>query len=168
MRVPEFLSEQRVAFEALVHPPAFTAQKRAHFLHVPGCQVAKGVLLRGPDGFVLAVLPATRHVDTAQVAQALGGPVRLANDRELAEVFRDCEWGVVPPFGRLYGLPVLLDNEMASDAVAIFEANTHAEAVRLRCRDFERLEQPRRMRLSRAIPPASSRETRRSSASRAR
>jgi hypothetical protein len=31
----------------------------------------------------------------------------------------------------------------------VFEMNTHAEAVRLSCRDFERLERPRRLRLGR-------------------
>jgi Ala-tRNA(Pro) deacylase len=149
MRVPEFLAEHDVAFETLLHPPAFTAQKRARFLHISGRQVAKGVVLRGPTGFVLAVLPATCQVDTARVAEALAGPVRLATDQEIADLFSDCEWGAVPPFGRLYGLPVLLDDSIAPDTLMVFETNTHAEAVRLRCRDFERLERPRRLRLRR-------------------
>jgi Ala-tRNA(Pro) deacylase len=150
MRVPDFLAEQCVPFETLVHPPAFTAQKRAKFLRVPGRQVAKAVLLYGPHGYVLAVLKATDHVDTQRVAEDLGGRVRLASDDEIAEVFRDCEWGVVPPFGTLYGLPVLLDEQIASEAVMVFETNTHAEAVRLCCRDFERLERPRRLPLARS------------------
>src|SRR5205807_2280879 len=97
----DFLLEQRIPFETLLHPPAYTAQKRARFLRLPGRQVAKSVLLHGPGGYVLAVLPATHHVATERVALALGGPVRLASDDELAAVFRDCEWGVVPPFGTL-------------------------------------------------------------------
>jgi Ala-tRNA(Pro) deacylase len=149
MRIAEFLQEQRVPFETLLHPPAFTAQKRAHFLHLPGREVAKVVLLHGPGGFVLAVLAATHQVDTARVAAALGGPVRLADDEEIADVFRDCEWGVVPPFGTLYGLPVLLDDGIAPDTLMVFETTTHAEAVRLHCRDFERLERPRRLPLAR-------------------
>jgi Ala-tRNA(Pro) deacylase len=149
MRVAQFLSEQLVPFETLLHPPAFTAQKRAKFLHLPGRQVAKAVLLAGPQGHVVAVLPAPDHVDTAAVAAALGGPVRLAEDAEVAAVFRDCEWGVVPPFGTLYGLPVLLDEGIPPDALMVFETTTHGEAVRLLCRDFERLERPRRLRLGR-------------------
>jgi Ala-tRNA(Pro) deacylase len=148
MRVAEFLTEQRVPYETLLHPPAFTAQKRAKYLHLPGRQVAKSVLLRGPDGYLLAVLSATHHVDTQRVAEALGGPVRLATDQEIAKVFSDCEWGVVPPFGALYGLPVLLDVGIASDTLMVFETNTQAHAVRMHCGDFERLEQPRRLRLS--------------------
>ena len=147
--VPSILSDSRIAYEVLVHPPAFTAQKRAKYLRLPGATVAKCVLLAGPAGFVLAVLPAPRHVDTEALAQALGGPVRLADEREVAEVFRDCEWGVVAPFGTIYGLPTLLDESLAPDAWVVFELNTHSEAVRMRCRDFEELEKPRRLRFAR-------------------
>jgi Ala-tRNA(Pro) deacylase len=150
MRVPQFLIEQCVVFETLVHPPAFTAQKRAKFLHVPGRLVAKTVLMAGPCGFFLAVLPATHQVDTAALAVLFGTPVRLADLEEMAEVFRDCEWGVVPPFGTLYGLPTVIDEVFDSDAMIVFEGHIHGEAIRVGVRDFERLEKPRRARF--AVP----------------
>ena len=52
-----------------------------------------------------------------------------------------------PTFGRQ--LPVLLDDSIAPDTLMVFETNTHAEAVRMLCGDFERLERPRRLRLGR-------------------
>ena len=55
---------------------------------------------------------------------------------------------VVPPFGTLYGLPTLLDAALRPDSLIAFEAHTHVEAVRLRCRDFERLERPQRLAFS--------------------
>jgi Ala-tRNA(Pro) deacylase len=149
MRVADFLATQQVPYETLLHPPAFTAQKRARFLHVSGRRVAKAVLLHGTSGFVLAVLSALEHIDTDLLSRVLGEEMRLATDDEIAEVFNDCEWGVVPPFGTLYGLPVLLDEEIEPGTMMVFETNTHAEAVRMLCRDFERLEQPRRIRLAR-------------------
>ena len=149
MRVLQFLSEQQITFEPLMHPPAYTAQKRAKYLGVSGKQVAKNVLLVGPEGYLLAVLPATHQVDTDVFAQMLRGSVRLATDREVAEVFNDCEWGVVEPFGALYGLPTYLDESLAPDSWIVFEAHTHAEAIRMLCADFERLEQPRRLKFAR-------------------
>src|SRR5262249_39028670 len=142
----------------LFHPPAFSAQRRAHRLHLPGAQVAKSVLLAGPHGFVLAVLPAPRRVDTAAVARALGGPVRLATAGEIAEVFTDCEWGVVAPFGSRYGVPTLLDQSLATEAELVLEVNAHAEAIRLRREDFELLERPRYLRLACMKTPPGKRE----------
>jgi Ala-tRNA(Pro) deacylase len=154
MAIAEFLMEQRVEFEPVPHPPAFTANKRAKYLRVSGSYVAKAVLLYGGEGFLLAILPATHRIDVAQLGEALGGPVRLATEREIVWIFRDCEWGVVPPFGALYGLRTLLEDSISPDAVMIFETHTHVEAVRLKCSDFERLERPRRLHFAERDFPA--------------
>jgi Ala-tRNA(Pro) deacylase len=148
MRVPLWLAEQRVAFERLQHAPAYTAQRRAHYLHVPGRQLVKSVLLRGPGGYMVAVLPATLQVDLRRLEKALGGPVSLAGRHEVPELFRDCEWGGLTPFGSLYGLTTLLEDGLDSETPIVFEAHRHGEAIRMRCGDYERLERPRRLRFA--------------------
>ena len=145
MRLPEFLTDNKVHFETLLLPPAFSAQQRAKHLHLPGRQVAKCVVLIGSQGPVLAVLPATHHIDLERLGQQLEEPIRLASDEELARFFPDCEWGVVLPFGVLYGLKTLLDDSLRPEDMIVFEGNTHVEAVKMRCADFERLEKPRRL-----------------------
>ena len=71
MRVPEYLTESHVPYETMVHPPVFTAQRRAHLLHIPGKKVMKAVLLATPFGYYLAVLPASHRVDLEAVARCL-------------------------------------------------------------------------------------------------
>ncbi len=149
MRILDYLTERQVAFEAMPHPPAYTAQQRAKYLGLSGRQVAKGVLLRGPQGFLVAILPATQQIDFACLELALGGPVRLARDDEMAAVFSDCEWGVVPPFGSLYGVPTVLEAGIAPDTVLVFEAQTSVDSLRIRCDDYERLEKPTRLGFAR-------------------
>jgi Ala-tRNA(Pro) deacylase len=154
MRVPQYLAEQHVCFETLVHPPAFTAQKRARFLRIPGRHVIKSVVLMSGRGPVLAVLPATKHVDLAKARAALAADVRLATEEELADVFRDCERGALTPFGSLYGLTTLLDAAVPSEDLVAFEAQRHGVAIRMRCRDYELLEHPRRVSLAAEPCPA--------------
>jgi Ala-tRNA(Pro) deacylase len=153
MRVPLLLADNRVAFETLYHAPAYTAQRRARYLHVPGRQLVKSVLLRAPAGCLLAVLSADTRVDLVALGQMLGGPVRLATADEIPEVFRDCEWGALTPFGSLYGLATVLDDALDPETMILFEGHSHAEAIRMRCRDFERLERPRRLRFARRQHP---------------
>jgi Ala-tRNA(Pro) deacylase len=101
-------------------------------------------LLSGAGRKVLAVLPATHQVDTEAVSRTLGGHYRLSTDGEVSEIFRDCEWGALTPFGTLYGVDTILDEAINPEAWIIFQAHAHAVAIRMRCRDFERLEKPRR------------------------
>jgi Ala-tRNA(Pro) deacylase len=150
MQIAELLRENDVDFETVVYPPAFTAQKRAMRLGISGRHVLKSVLLAGPEGFLLAVLPATERVDAEALARALGGPVRLAAPEEIARVFPDCEWGVVQPLGSAYGIRTLLDDSVSPDDCIVLGMHSHAHAVRMSCRDFERIEQPERVRFGMA------------------
>src|SRR5437588_11891960 len=98
MKLDEFLSSRHIPFERLHHRPAYTAQRVAQVLHVPGKEVAKAVLLRTEHGHVLTVLPATRQVDLERVRDCLGERVELAGEAEMERLFPDCERGALPPF----------------------------------------------------------------------
>ena len=143
-----FLADQEVRFETVIHPPAYTAQRLAKHLHVSGRRVAKSVLLVCPSGYYLAVLPATHIVDMTAIGKAVGTPVRLARADEVADLFNDCERGTLAPFGRLYGVTTLLDDSFAPSTELVFEAQRHSLAIRMNCRDFERVERPRRLRFA--------------------
>ena len=141
MRVSQYLLDEHISFEEVLHAPAFTSQKLARSLHISGRRVVKSVLLKGAKGFCVAVLPAAQIIDLGR----LPGPVRLATEQELREQFLDCEWGVSMPFGRLYGLSTILEAKIPLDATIVFEAQLHAVAIKMQCRDFVRLEHPERL-----------------------
>ncbi len=148
MRVSEFLAEQQVHFETMMHAPAFTATRLAKFLQVPGKQVVKSVLLASSNGFLVAVLPATLRVNLDVVTHHFETPVRLATEKELGDLFRDCEHGALTPFGRLYGMTTLLDAGIAPETAIFFESQRHFLAIRMICKDFERIERPIRLPLA--------------------
>ena len=52
------------------------------------------------------------------------------------------------PFGSLYGLWTLLEDNIHPDDVILFEAQQHSLAIRMKCRDFEALEKPTRCRFA--------------------
>jgi Ala-tRNA(Pro) deacylase len=85
------------------------------------------------------------QIDFARVAKFLGGPARLATLAEMHEELRDCEWGASVPFGRLYGLTTILEATIPLDATIVFEAQMHAVAIKMQCRDFVKLERPERL-----------------------
>lgn len=147
MRVADFLQEQQVSFETMVHPPAFTAQRLAKSLHITGREVVKSVLLASPRGYFLAVVPATCRVNLDVVSRHFDTPVRLATEQELAQHFRDCEHGALTPFGRLYNMTTLLDDAITTETAIAFESQRHFLAIRMLARDFIRLENPVRLPL---------------------
>jgi len=57
-------------------------------------------------------------------------------------MFSDCEVGAMPPFGNLYGVPVLVDETLARDPVILFNAGSHHETMTITYADFARLVRP--------------------------
>ena len=143
MDVSKFLKKQKVKFQLRHHPARFTAQEVAAAEHITGEEVAKVVIVKADEGFVMCVLPATHVLDMKQVKKTLGAKkVRLATEDEMANLFPDCEVGAMPPFGAEYDLPVYVEERLATDEEILFPAGTHEDSVLMAWADYERLAQP--------------------------
>lgn len=154
MGIQELLRNRRVRHECVWHRPECSSSRRAKSVGVPGGRVAKSVLVRAGTGYVLAVLPSTCRIDWARLAGALCCPeMRLATEEEVAEVFHDCERGALPPFGRLYGVPTVVDSSLAGGCELVVEGNLRHLDVKLRYADFEAIERPIRARFAEPVAP---------------
>lgn len=143
--ITDYLERNNVNFQRRQHLRAITAQALAATLHVTGHRVAKSVILKSEDGTLcIAVCAAPDLIDTERVADVLGVQhVQLAEESEFANRFPDCEVGAEPPFGKLYGLPVLIDESLRTGGPLLFRAGSHEEAIEMNFQDFVDLEQPR-------------------------
>ncbi|HLG16222.1 MAG TPA: YbaK/EbsC family protein [Blastocatellia bacterium] len=143
-KLKEYLEANNVQYNVLTHPRAYTAQDVAAVAHVPGRALAKSVVVKADDRFILAVLPAPRKVDLERLKAALGAnDVRMAHEPEFASLFPECELGAMPPFGNLYGLEVFADESLTLDDEIVFNAGTHVDAIRMKYGEFERLAKPK-------------------------
>ena len=142
-RLKEFLDREHVGYQVLTHGETYRASDLAQSLHVPGKDLAKVVMLKVGERFVMAVLPAPWRVDLHRLREQFGTRhLRLATEQEFAGLFPDCEPGAMPPFGNLYGLDVYVDQCLTKDEVIVFHGGTHSEAVQLRYQDFASLVHP--------------------------
>ena len=142
-KLEEYLRERQILFSLSTHPVAFTAQEVAQAEHVSGRMVAKTVVLLADGAFLMAVLSADAVVDLQELRHALGVThLRLATEREIADLFPDCELGAMTPFGNLYGLPVYVEASLAQQAEITFNAGTHREVVHMKFVDFRRAVDP--------------------------
>jgi len=139
-RLKQFLDENQVGYDVMQHPPAFTAQQLAARLHVPGREFVKVVVVKLNGSYALAVLPAPLRIQFKALAAAAGvKKCQLASESEFQQLFSDCELGAMPPFGTLYNLPTYADQSLTADSEIVFNAGTHAEAVRMGYADYARL-----------------------------
>ena len=148
-RLKAFLDENKVRYVTMSHSSAYTAQEIAAATHIPGKAMAKAVMAKLDARMTMLVLPAAYKVDMSLLRKAVGASkVQLATEGEFKEFFPDCETGAMPPFGNLYGLPVIVAESLKNNAEIAFNAGSHTEVVKLGFGDFERLVKPTVLKFS--------------------
>ncbi len=151
-RLKAFLEEHQVRYVAMSHSSAYTAQEIAAATHIPGKALAKAVMIKVDGGIRMVVLPAAYKVDLDRLKEAVGAStVALAAEAEFKELFPDCETGAMPPFGNLYGLPVLVAQSLTDNEEIAFNAGSHTEVVKLAFADYERLVKPTVLKFSEGV-----------------
>ncbi len=134
-----YLAERGVKYDVVEHPHTATASDSAKTSHVPLDRLAKAVVLKGDNGFLVAVLPASGHIQFGQLRKQLGAELDMANEEQIEALFHDCEPGAVPALGAPYGLKVVVDDSLASVPDIYLEGGDHASLVHLSGRAFQDL-----------------------------
>jgi len=142
-RLDKLFRQEKVKFTVTKHAEAYSAQRVASLLHIPGRQVAKVVMVKADDQLIMLVLPAPFRLDMDKVRDVLKArQVRLAREEEFANLFSDCDVGAMPPYGNLYGLAVYVDRDLTTQGQIAFPAGSHLEIIQLAYGDYERTAAP--------------------------
>ncbi|WP_295813442.1 aminoacyl-tRNA deacylase [uncultured Nitratireductor sp.] len=139
MTMHEFLEDSHVHYDVARHNRTGSSTVTARVSHIPGREMAKGVVLKWDDSYLLAVVPASRQVDLGKVGSIVGEKVALANEEETAALFPDCEKGAVPVLGAPYRIACMIDGELDADEDVYFEGGDHRTLVHVTRDGFEQL-----------------------------
>lgn len=145
-KIISYLHDSNITFWKLDHPPAASAEEYHHTLGTRYEQQAKALLLRykahGQKGFVVVTIQAHKKVDLAVVARKIGaGSIRMATLVQLKEA-TGCNYGELPPIGRLFGLTLLMDKDLLTQDMIYFNAGDLSFSIAMAPGDLQKLEQP--------------------------
>ena len=151
-KLAAYLQENGVQFSVESHAEAFTARDVAASEHIPAESFVKVVIARADGRMVMFCLPAADEVDLDAAAEAVGAEqLDLAEEKDFAPTFDDCEVGAMPPFGNLYDVPVYMEEELARLSRLVFNAGNHHETFSMFSSDYRRLVQPKEAHFSRHL-----------------
>ena len=135
----KYLDDKGIQYNILSHTHTGGSMETAQATHVPGDQLAKGVILEDDEGYLMAVVPATYQVELGKLHKHLNRHLGLATEPELTDLFHDCEPGAVPPLGQAYGMEQIVDESLADCKDVYFEAGNHTDVVHVSGTDFQTL-----------------------------
>jgi Ala-tRNA(Pro) deacylase len=138
-RVQSYLDVAGVSYEVVAHPYAESALASAQAAHISGERVAKGVLLETGNRYLVALLPATRHIDLGALHRRFGQLWGLATEQEIGDVFPDCATGAAPAAPAAYDVDAVVDDSLLETVDMYLEAGDHASLIHLGRQEFEKL-----------------------------
>ena len=143
-KLENYLQQQEVEYQVETHPHSEYSMETAEKAHVHGDALAKGVLVKDADGYLLVVVPADYHIELDSLHKLLRQEVAMVDEATLGEVFSDCELGAVPPIGMAYGVKTMWDpkSSLGDQDEVFFEAGDHQSLVRMSGVQFHELMAP--------------------------
>ena len=132
----DYLDQAGVVYKLIHHTYSRNSKAAAQAALVPPDQLAKPVLLEDQQGYVMAVVPASRRVEVPRLEKQLGRRLTLSSERELRDLFSDCRKGAVPAIGQAYGVDVVWDDCLAASPDIYFEAGDHTDLVHMSGKEF--------------------------------
>ncbi len=127
----DFLNSKKAAFDTFSHPKTYTSADTATAAHVADDHIAKGVVVKDDQGYLLVVIPASQWLDTHRLRAELDRDLHLAAEEENDRLFPDCRSGAIPPLGTAYGIECVLDEDLMSLSAVYFEAGDHEHLIRV-------------------------------------
>ncbi|MDY6981019.1 MAG: YbaK/EbsC family protein [Pseudomonadota bacterium] len=134
-----YLAHKGIAYDILPHRHTDTSVNSANSAHIPLDRLAKSVILEDENGYVMAVIPANRHVRIGRLNRVLNRRMGLATEAELSPLFNDCDPGAVPPLGDAFGIATVVDESLDECPDVYLEAGDHEDLIHLKGTAFRRL-----------------------------
>ena len=156
----QYLNTHGIKYDTVSHRRTNCSRRTAKESHITESCLAKAVVIKCKEGYVLAIVPGSREVTLRGVGAMLNEPVCLATEQELTALFNYCKVGAVPPVGDAYGIRTIVDRSLLAEKHIYFEAGDHRTIIHLTGAEFDKLMKkvPHR-NISREPRSSSSRDT---------
>lgn len=139
-RLYQYLNKHNITYETIHHLHSNNSVSSSIAAQVPLNRVAKAVILQDhEDRKLMALVPANRKINIPRLNDALSGSFQLVKEREVYQIFNDCEHGAVPPVGEAYNIRTVCDERLDQLSTVFIEAGDHENLLRLDQNDFELL-----------------------------
>jgi Ala-tRNA(Pro) deacylase len=128
----DYLAKHHVCYDVIGHKQTASSLDTSATAHVPTHQLAKAVVLQSDEGdYLMACVPSNNRLSLDGVSKRMGRHYRLVPERELPELFPDCEPGAVPGIGAAYGLEMMVDDELLDSDSVFIEGGDHCHLLKI-------------------------------------
>jgi Ala-tRNA(Pro) deacylase len=142
-RVVEYLRSNGVPFRLESYPSPEPEPQVAYPVRPPTTMHVETRVLLIDGRPAIGCIPRGDELNLAGLRNSLGGNIVDEGGPDDLPWFLDAEGAPLPPLGRMFGVPVFMDERVANAPVVCFAAFAPTDFVEVPYDDLARIEQPR-------------------------
>lgn len=141
-KVKTYLAKAKIKNEVVEHKTVFTVYDLAQTLKIKMNEIVKTLLIKADSEYKLVLLPAHRRLNIDALKKLLGAKkVTIAKESDMVKEMK-VKPGALTPFGKLHKLGVVVDRGLLKTEKALFGAGSFTESIRMKVKDYLKVEQP--------------------------
>jgi Ala-tRNA(Pro) deacylase len=148
LEIKKILDDAKIEYTHLTHDYVRTSEDAAKIRGTNIEDAAKAIILKvqlrdGTFEFIQAIIPANQRIDLKKLKILLDSKnVALASPDEVLER-TGCTVGSVPPFGKIFSIPMYMDESILKKDFIVFSAGTHNDSVKMKAQDYYNILEPK-------------------------
>lgn len=145
-KIKQFYTDNQVSFREVQHAPGASAEEYHTALGCRYEQQLKCLLVKvyepNNEHFVMVTVQAQKRADFEKIKQLFNAKkVRGATLDELRQA-TGCEYGEVPPTGKIFGIPLVMDKDFLNEQEVYMNAGVVTKSFVVSPNDLVRVEEP--------------------------
>lgn len=146
IKLKQFYIDNHVTIREIDHAPGASAEEYHKALGCRYEQQLKCLLVKvykaGNEHFVMVTIPAQKRADFEKIKELFSAKkIRGATLDELRQV-TGCEYGEVPPAGKIFDIPLVMDNDFLREKEVYMNAGVLTKSFVVKPNDIVRMENP--------------------------
>lgn len=141
-KILKHLDANKIKYEIIKHKKVYTAFDLSQTLRRAMKEISKSLLVKVDAKPVVVIVPAHYRIDLAKIKQVFKAKkAELLNEKKMLKAL-GTKNQAVHAFGSLHKVTVALDKALLKVEKAIFRTGSFTESLRLKVKDFAKLEKP--------------------------
>lgn len=151
-KILKHLDDNKYRYEIIEHKTTYTAWDTAQTEKVKPQEVAKALVMKADNDYLLALVPANRNLNKRKLLKIINAQAKKAGEKNYKKIdFAKEAWmkknlpgkvGATPPFGKILNADVYVDSLLAKSKKLYLSSGEYTLSIRVDASQYMRIEKP--------------------------
>ncbi len=149
MKIPKkvinFLEKEGIKYEVILHKTVYTSYDKASTLKIKPVLIAKSILMKADTYLFIAVITANKIISKDKIKKIVdkkrgkeSKKISFVTEKTMIKEFKGLKVGSIPPFGKIFKLPVFVDKLVLKNKKIYFPAGNYENSILLSPSNFKK------------------------------